>query len=331
MLKNLTSQSLSLRFSIFFVSIIAIVYYPFLQFFSGKWEARPTVTLITFEQIKNYSFLNNSFVDGLLDFLQQNGIDSFGFRYYSLMLFVGITIAFYLLIYFFQKISIYGIIAEKTFITLLILGLIGTRLLFVLLNYNYYFSKPIEIINFQQGGLSLYGGIIIVSLYLLLVAKKTQTNYRSLLDALTPSCLMIMIWARFGNFFNYESYGQATALPWKMYVPEGAVINNRYNIGENLELFYHPLFLYEILFNIILFLLISYFYDFVTIYYRGFITGFFIIAYGVLRFLLEYIRLDVNRINDLLTVGQVFSLAGILAGLILVFLAVKDRLNLSPK
>jgi phosphatidylglycerol---prolipoprotein diacylglyceryl transferase len=318
----ISSKTIAAQFLIFFMAVFAILYYPFQLFFAGKWEAKPYVNFTSVHQLLSYFGGNTNAIE---EFLQQNDITSIGFRYYSLTLFIGVLMGFYLMLQFFKKNKIAESTTERLFIALVLLGLIGARLGFVAMNWNYYSENRYqEIINFKAGGLTLYGGIATAGLYLLYYCRSKKIDFRSTLDALIPATLMVMIWARLGNFFNYEAYGPATTLPWKMYVPEGAATNNRYNLGGKLERFYHPTFLYEIILNVILFLILTYIYDFVTVKRKGIIAGFMMIGYGVGRFFLEEYRLDSTPLNPNLTYGQLFSVILATIGTILIIVSKRE-------
>jgi phosphatidylglycerol---prolipoprotein diacylglyceryl transferase len=322
----ISSKTIAVQFLIFFTSVFAILYYPFQLFFSGKWEAKPYVNLISVNKLLSY-FGGNS---ALEEVLQQNDITSIGFRYYSLTLFIGVLTGFYLMLQFFNKNKVSESTTERLFIALVLIGLLGARLGFVAMNWSYYSAdnKFQEIINFKAGGLTLYGGILFAGLYLLIYCWSKKIDFKSTLDALIPATLMVMIWARLGNFFNYEAYGPATNVPWKMYVPEGAVTNNRYNLGGKIERFYHPTFLYEIILNVVLFLILTFVYDFVTVKRKGNIAGFMMIGYGVGRFFLENYRLDSTQLNSGLTYGQFFSILLATVGVIFVIMSKRELTRL---
>ncbi|NJK70987.1 MAG: prolipoprotein diacylglyceryl transferase [Thermales bacterium] len=107
------------------------------------------------------------------------------------------------------------------------------------------------------------------------------------MDFLTPSLLLGQVIGRFANFFNYESYGGPTSVFWKMYVPDSA------NFYENLnQKFFHPTFLYEIIPNFILLLVLLWNYRGLTKRKAGLVFGFYALGYGIIRFFVEFFRLD---------------------------------------
>lgn len=90
-------------------------------------------------------------------------------------------------------------------------GLLGARISFVLLHWEYYGSKPQEILWFWQGGLTWVGGVIGALLGLGIFAAVTQRPFWHLADALAiPSAIMATsAWS--GCFLEGCAYGRQTA------------------------------------------------------------------------------------------------------------------------
>ncbi len=313
------------KISLIFATLTAVLVYPLIMFFSGQWEVKPFVKLYSMDQFKNQfsEFSQSTSGTQFVEFMIQNGLDPIGFRYYSLCLFAGLIFGFWLLIKYLNRLGYKMSQIDRLFIELLIFGLFGARLGYVLSHSNYFINKPLEILNLQQGGLSLFGGLILSIIPVIKFTVKNKLNIFSLTDHIVPSGLMVLIFSRLGNFFNYESYGPKTDLPWKMFVPEGAVNNNRYLITDTGLNFYHPAFLYEMLPNIILLLFIAFLFNKLSVI-RGFITSIFLIGYGIIRFNVENFRLDSQSINQYMTLGQLFAISFIILG-VLVFVVSKKR------
>lgn len=307
--KNKVKDFISIKLIVYFTAIIAILYYPFNLYFSGKWEAKSNIQIHKFESLAGDNTWNQ-----IYEFITQLGLDNLNLRFYSLTLFIGLVHGFFLMIYYFKKEFFSDRQIESLFINLVLIGIIGSRLGYVLVNYEYFKSKPLDILALYLGGFTLLGGLILCALYILYYAFSKKINVLKISDALVPSTLMIMIWGRFGNFFNYESYGPKTDVAWKMFVPEGAVSNNRYKVSEGLN-FYHPAFLYEIILNILLIVILTYIYPFIK--KPGLITSLFLISYGIGRFIIEKYRLDVDYVKESLTYGQAAGAILVFTGLIL--------------
>lgn len=180
--------------------------------------------------------------------------------------------------------------ADTIILVALVVGFVGARLYHVISELGVYIQEPGQILAVWNGGLSIFGaamgavlGVWVYYQYFL----KPQTgepkiSFWVLLDWLTPSVVIGQIIGRFGNFFNYELYGSPTNLPWKMFVP----IQFRLPAVE-LSQFFHPLFLYEAAGSaIILVLLLK------LKLPAGRLFLLWLLLYNVMRFFLEFLRVD---------------------------------------
>ena len=124
------------------------------------------------------------------------------------------------------------------------LGIVGARLYYIIFNPGLYFtSGKLDLkacLNIHQGGLAIYGGIIVGSLTAFLVAKYKKISFAALLDLTAYGLLIGQAVGRWGNFVNAEAHGGATALPWRMGLETA---------GGYMEV--HPTFLYESLWNLL--------------------------------------------------------------------------------
>ncbi len=170
---------------------------------------------------------------------------------------------------------------------LIIAGLLGARLYYCILNPVYYFSNPLEILNFREGGLSIHGGLIAGIITLILLSKKNHLPVLGVLDAFSCGTALGQAIGRWGNFFNSEAYGFPTDLPWKLYIP----LSHRHAQLFNFE-YYHPTFLYESLLNICIFLVLYLVMKKYAIEKPGITVCIYMILYSVVRIFVESFRLD---------------------------------------
>ncbi len=98
----------------------------------------------------------------------------------------------------------------------IVFGLIGARLYYILFNLNKYIENPIKIFALRDGGLAIYGGIIGIAIYLLIVCKIKKVNFFDLSDFLIPYLALGQSIGRWGNFFNVEAYGSITNSIFRM-------------------------------------------------------------------------------------------------------------------
>lgn len=169
---------------------------------------------------------------------------------------------------------------------LIIVGIIGARLYYCLINFNYYVNHPLEIFDIRQGGLSIHGMIILGIVALYFLAKKTKVSFLKLSDIFVVGVILAQSVGRWGNFFNSEAFGYPTSLPWKIFIP----IQNRPLEYIDFE-YFHPTFLYESLLNFILFLIL--FCGFKKMFnQKGMITSVYLVGYSLIRIFVESFRID---------------------------------------
>lgn len=175
-------------------------------------------------------------------------------------------------------------IKEKIFNRLLVWviagGILGARIYNIIEYWDYYREDLIRILKIWQGGLGIWGAVIGGALTILIFhyfkGKKEKTKLTDLLDIATIGVPLGQAIGRWGNFFNKEIYGKITSLPWGWYME---------TTGEK----HHPLFLYESLLNLTLFLFLWQKSKNIKTK-SGEITGMYLMGYGIIRFCLEWLR-----------------------------------------
>jgi phosphatidylglycerol---prolipoprotein diacylglyceryl transferase len=207
----------------------------------------------------------------------------------------------------------------------LVLGAIpSARLYYVLFQWQTYSRDPIQIFKIWEGGIAIYGAIIGGTLAAVIFAKLKRVSFWQLADLVAPSLALGQAIGRWGNFFNSEAFGSPTDLPWKLFIP----LANRPYEYRNFE-YFHPTFLYESLWNFLIFIVLMYL--FISDANRrnrlktGAIFLIYLIAYGIGRFGVEGLRTD-SLMLGVLRISQVVSLVGIAIGSIgLLWLYARQR------
>lgn len=246
-------------------------------------------------------------------------------RYYGLIMASAVMSGYFFALRRSGKYGLSKTEAERLIFWAVVLGFVGARLYHVASSWQYYSLHPLDIVKVWNGGLgifgALFGGLIVTLLVCIYREKlfpgKTVSLLR-LLDWGAPAFLLGQIIGRFGNLFNYEAFGYPTSLPWKMFVPE-----NFRPFDSLSSQFYHPLFLYEALGNVViltLFLAIQKKYPAERLP-AGTLFFSYLFLYNVLRFFIEFLRVDSTFIGEIRlnsVTSFVLAAAGC-AGLCLIF------------
>lgn len=191
-----------------------------------------------------------------------------------------------------------------------ILGIVGARLYYCLVNIDYYLFHPIEIFYIRGGGLSIHGGLIAGILALLFTARKYKIPFLNLLDVFSVGTVLAQSFGRWGNFFNNEAFGVPYDGFLKLYIPPSL----RPEGFLNLE-YYHPTFLYESLADFVIFLILLVVIKRFGMKFHGLTVCVYLMLYSFVRYFIEGIRLD-----SALNVGD-FHIAQIIS-LIIFLLAI---------
>ncbi|MBE9198973.1 MULTISPECIES: prolipoprotein diacylglyceryl transferase [unclassified Nodularia (in: cyanobacteria)] len=234
-------------------------------------------------------------------------------RWYGLLIATAVLIGVSLSQYLAKHRNVNPELLSDLSIWLVIGAIPAARLYYVLFQWSEYSQRPERIIAIWQGGIAIHGAMIGGILAALIFAKINQVSFWQLADLIAPSVILGQAIGRWGNFFNSEAFGRPTDLPWKLYIPP----QNRPPALANFE-YFHPTFLYESLWNLLVFALL------ITLFFRSlsgqprlrvgtlFLT--YVVAYSCGRLWIEGFRIDSLMLGPL-RIAQVVSLTGILVGL----------------
>jgi phosphatidylglycerol:prolipoprotein diacylglycerol transferase len=189
---------------------------------------------------------------------------------------------------------------DDVFFWMVVAMVVGARLFEVLLyNPAYYFANPLKILAVWEGGLSFHGGLIGVLLVLVWWCRKDKLPFWQLADALIVPAALAQCFGRLGNFFNAELVGTPFNGPW-------AVIYAAVD-----EVPRHPVQLYEILYNLVIFVTLFALRKKVK---SGQLFALFLVLYGACRFVVEYFKVP-EVTWAFLTIGQWLSIAMVVIGI----------------
>jgi phosphatidylglycerol:prolipoprotein diacylglycerol transferase len=166
---------------------------------------------------------------------------------YGFFVVLGFAIAVFLAALKIQKSNIrisFENVADLFFYTVLS-ALIGSRLLFVLINFDVYRQHPIQIFKIWEGGLVFYGGLILAVIVALWYMKWHQLPIWKLADLISPLIALGLSFGRIGCFFAGCCYGKETSLPW-------AVVFKNTDSLARLNVPLHPTQLYDAINGLVL-------------------------------------------------------------------------------
>ena len=191
----------------------------------------------------------------------------------------------------------------------------------------YYLTHPLDAINIRAGGLGIPGAVIGGLLALYIFARRRKLDFAFWLDIVAPALALGQAIGRWGNFFNQELYGSPSTLPWAIQInPENRLP------GYEGQSTYHPLFLYESLWNFgIVILLLWLGRKFDNRLFNGDLFLIYLITYPLGRFLLEFLRLDPSQVGGININQTVMLVVALSASGVLVFRHWKNRNSQAEK
>ena len=231
----------------------------------------------------------------------QNSISVFGFS----IAFYGIIIGIGMLLGMSVATRDYGKHGHKVediqdfALIVIILGVIGARLYYVIFEWEYYAKHLAEIPNIRQGGLAIYGGVLTAIATCIVFCKKRKLQFLPMADSGVIGLILGQAIGRWGNFFNAEAFGGYTDSLLAMRIKESIVNPGMLNSNVLANLQYisgtsyiqvHPTFFYESVWNLSVFAFL-YFYS-KKKSYDGQIFLFYLMLYGFGRFFIEGLRAD---------------------------------------
>lgn len=191
-------------------------------------------------------------------------------------------------------------------------GVLGARLVYVLLNWEFYRSNLVSVFSFREGGLTFYGGIGGALLLVVVYTVVKKQSLPLLLDVFTPPIALGYAIARVGCFLNGCCYGRVSPFSsWPLAVHFPHLSGMRYPT-QNYSSLYSLVILYLLLrmerkksFEGELFL------DYLWLY-------------GISRFLVEYLRDEPFVVGGIFTIGQ-FACLWIIIGALSLRAIIKSR------
>ena len=199
------------------------------------------------------------------------------------------------------------------------LGIIGARFYHVFTHPADYFYEGADLMKvfyIWEGGNAIFGSLLGGAVGAWIGCKQTGIRFWSFADALAPAMLIVQATGRLGNYFNHELFGQPTTLPWGLEIES---TNPAFPAGLPEGTLFHPMFLYEILWN-----LLGAFVIIVLerkLYLRwGKAFGIYLIWYGIGRSVFETYRLDSSETFFSIRTNVWAALLAIVVGVLIILI-----------
>ena len=184
-------------------------------------------------------------------------------------------------------------------------GVVGARLWHVFtppesmvkmgITTHYYLTHPLAILEVWHGGLGIPGAVMGGLLAFWLFARRRRLPIAIWLDIAAPGIALGQAIGRWGNYVNQELYGAPTHLPWAIYIDPAHRLPQFAD-----KAYYHPLFLYESVWNLLNMAVLLYLARRWEHKLRpGDVFLAYLVIYPVGRFFLEFLRLDPAEVGGL--------------------------------
>jgi len=196
-------------------------------------------------------------------------------RSYGVMMMIGFLVGLYRAVRVAKKRGIDTSFVVDVSLYALLAGIVGARLVFILLNWSQFRGDLRGVLSIWQGGLSYHGGVIFSIAAILTCCKAKRLPFREIADLLAPSLAIAYGFTRIGCFLNGCCYGIPSNLPWAVKFPD-------------LPCPVHPTQLYSSAASFLIFLALTRAEKWKMP--AGFVFTAYIALYCVYRFLIEILR-----------------------------------------
>ncbi len=178
---------------------------------------------------------------------------------------------------------------------LVISGILGARLFYILQNLKFYIDYPQQILMLHRGGLSFYGGFLIATIFASIFLKRQRLPALKTFDIVCPYLALAQAIGRIGCFLNGCCYGKPANSGCLVYFP-----------GQNIAR--HPVQIYNSLSLLLIFIILRTFQAKKgRKAYAGQAFLLYCLFYSILRFFMEYLRGDNLPVLANLTTHQLIS------------------------
>jgi len=232
----------------------------------------------------------------------------FGIPFYSygIMTAVGFTVGLLYALYEAKRNKVQsGLILDISF-WFIIASIVGARILFIVVEWDYYRHNLLDIFKIWEGGLVFYGGIILATVVGIVYLKLKKQPVLLVADIFAPALPLGVTFGRVGCFLAGCCYGKPTDLPWGLVYSN--LVGKPWIISSSIGLHLHPTQLYSSGAAFFVFLITQFLKKKKP--FDGFLVLLTFLLYAIERFIIEFFRGDERGwvIKDYLSTSQFISL-----------------------
>lgn len=214
-------------------------------------------------------------------------------------------------------------------------GLIGGRLYHLATDWRTYFGEGgagvSAALRIWDGGLGIWGAVALGGVGAWIACRRRGIPLPAFGDAIAPGIVLAQAIGRLGNYFNQELFGRETTMPWGLEIfyrrdPAGFVDVHSLDGASTgqLAMVVQPTFLYELLWNLVIFAVLIYLDRRFTIGH-GRLFAVYVAGYCIGRFCLELLRDDAATHIAGIRINSFTSTFVFIAAVVYLILAPKGR------
>lgn len=220
-----------------------------------------------------------------------------GIRWYAIFILAGIVAAVWLVRFLAERRGLDPEFPLDVAPWVVLAGIVGARLYYLLLRWDFYVERPDQALNLRLGGLTIHGALVGGVAMLVWLCRRRGERFLAWADLVVPALALAQAIGRWGNWANQEAFGTPSDLPWAV-----AIDPERRPEAFAGAATFHPTFLYESLFNLVNAALLVWLVLRMprTRWLReGDVLWIYLVLYGAARLFIERLRTDSLYIGPL--------------------------------
>lgn len=249
-------------------------------------------------------------------------IGNFEIRWYGILIVLGIFIGMFIAYYNSNKLNLDFEKIIDGFLVAFPCAIVGARAYYVFFEFDNFKNNIWSVFNLRTGGLAIHGGLIGALIGTIIYCKLKKIEMMKYLDVVAPSLILAQAIGRWGNFMNGEAHGDVVSYEFISKFPE-FIQKGMYLDGH----YYNPTFLYESMWNLIIFLILMIILHKKKSNENGVVIASYAVLYSVGRLFIESLRTDSLMIGNI-RIAQFMSILGVVIGITyIIYVKSKKHLN----